>query len=133
VAKLETILIVDDSEKCIELMTLALKASGAMQVTSEREPKRAVEKIVSGRFDITLLDIKMPGMSGHQVLETVRGAKVYSPILMISGSIRENDVEGAYARGCNGYFGKPNSLSDYRSLAQAVMDYWMRGDVPIRS
>lgn len=73
----------------------------------------------------------MPGLSGFQVLESVRGAGVRTPILMCSGSIRQTDVDRAYSAGCNGYFEKPNSLGGYRALAKTILDYWIMGDVPV--
>lgn len=131
-AKLRCILIVDDSPKCIELMSLALAAAGGAEVYTEMDSIAAVERIGQKDLDLVLLDIKMPGMSGFQVLERVRGAGDVTPILMCSGSVRQADVNQAFEHGCNGYFGKPDSLDGYRTLARSVMDYWSLSDVPTR-
>lgn len=120
---MQSILIVDDSTRCTHLMSAALAAAGAGDVKVESDPRVAVERIVRGDADLVLLDIKMPELNGFQVLNAVRGAGGRTPILMCSGSVRQSDVNRAYASGCNGYFGKPDSLEEYRGLAKAIVDY----------
>ncbi len=131
-AKVRSILIVDDSAKCIELMSLALNAAGGAEVRTEMDSGVAVARIGNEELDLVLLDVKMPGMNGFQVLEAVRGAGGITPIVMCSGSVRQTDVNQAFENGCNGYFEKPDSLDSYRKLARSLMDYWSQGDVPTR-
>lgn len=131
-AKIQSILIVDDSDRCTELMSLALSAAGASSVITESDARVAVGRIERGEADLVLLDIKMPELNGFQVLDAVRRAGARTPILMCSGSIRQADVDRAYDSGCNGYFGKPDSLEDYRNLAKTIVGYWLKSDVPVR-
>ncbi len=129
-ANIQSIMIVDDSTRCTELMSAALGAAGAGAVLVENDSRVAIKRIVGGEAGLVLLDIKMPELNGFQVLDAVREAGCRIPILMCSGSVRQSDVNRAYASGCNGYFGKPDSLDQYRSLAKAIVEYWMRSDIP---
>jgi len=129
-AKLESLLIVDDSQRCIEIISKALEAEGGVCVSSETEPARALERIRQERPSLILLDIKMPGLDGFSVLSLLRGEGNTSPIVMFSGSARQADVDRAYALGCNGYVQKPSTIEDYRALASAIVTYWRRGELP---
>jgi CheY-like chemotaxis protein len=129
-AKFESLLIVDDSQRCIEIISMALEAEGGVYVDSETEPARALERIRQERPSLVLLDIKMPGLDGFGVLSLLRAEGNTSPIVMFSGSARQTDIDRAYALGCNGYVQKPTSIDDYRALAGAIVSYWRRGELP---
>lgn len=129
-AKLQTILIVDDSERCVELLSLAFRTTGAAEVLTESNSTNAVSRILEEPIDLVMLDIKMAGKSGFEVLSDVRKAGRSTPILMCSGSVRQPDVDEAFSIGCNGYFEKPASLDGYREMARTVFEYWRLGDVP---
>ena len=129
-AKFESLLIVDDNQSCIEIISTALEAEGGVLISSETEPARALERIRSERPGLVLLDIKMPGLDGFSVLSLLRGEGNTSPIVMFSGSARQADVDRAYALGCNGYVQKPTTMDDYRALAGAIVTYWRRGELP---
>src|SRR5690242_19174183 len=64
--------------------------------------------------DILLLDLKMPLMSGVEVLEWLRNDKgcIALPVVMLSGSALSADVEHAYRLGVKTYFTKPHSVNE---------------------
>jgi len=63
------ILIVDDEEPNIRLLEAILSGAGYSAVTSTRNPRKVCELHKNNPFDLILLDIRMPGMDGFQVLE----------------------------------------------------------------
>jgi CheY-like chemotaxis protein len=129
-AQFGSVLIVDDSERCIEFLALSLQSEGISNITSETMPIVAVDRIGKERPDLILLDIKMPELDGFGLLAYIRGAGIFTPVLVVSGSARQADIDRAYALGCNGYFEKPAALEGYRTIASAIASYWQRSNLP---
>lgn len=129
-AELGSILVVDDSERCIEIISMALEAEGGVKVSAETVSARAIERIRREQPELVLLDIKMPDVDGFTVLSLLRSEGNRAPVVMLSGSGRQTDIDRAYALGCNGYLQKPNSVAEYRQLASTIVDYWRRVKLP---
>jgi CheY-like chemotaxis protein len=129
-ARLRTVMIIDDSPACSEFMALALESEGGAEVTTETRPLKALERIRTERPNLILLDIKMPEMDGFAVLSSLRSEGHPTPVIMVSGSARQPDIDRAYALGCNGYVVKPDSIDEYRRIANAVLGYWRGNEIP---
>jgi CheY-like chemotaxis protein len=82
---------------------------------------------------LVLLDLKMPGKSGLEVLEWKRNQPSLStlPTLMLTSSSQERDIRQAYLLGANGYLLKPNRPDDMLSLAKAIKDYWLNRNLQV--
>jgi CheY-like chemotaxis protein len=82
--------------------------------------------------DVLLLDLKMPKLSGFDVLHWLREHPECSrlPAIIISGSGLEKDIEKAYALGANTYFEKPSDFADFTSLLELLVQYWARSKRP---
>jgi two-component system OmpR family response regulator len=128
-AKFESVLIIDDNANCIAFMSQALESEGGVHVSSEMVPSHALARIREEKPSLVLLDIKMPGLDGFGLLTQLRNSGNAVPVIMVSGSVRQHDIDRAYALGCNGYFQKPLSLTAYRGLAGAVIAYWRGGEL----
>ena len=76
---------------------------------------------------LVLLDLKMPGKSGLEVLEWMHNDPTVStlPVLMFTSSSQEKDVRHAYLLGANGYLLKPNLPDGLLSLVRALKDFWL--------
>ncbi|HVY87624.1 MAG TPA: response regulator [Hyphomonadaceae bacterium] len=129
-AKLASVLIVDDNPRCLEFMTLAFQARGGVDVAGEMKPAIALDRIRVEKPDLVMLDVKMPDLDGFGVLALLRGEGNPVPVVMCSGSALQRDVDRAYAGGCSGYVEKPTTLEDYRAMAGAIVDYWRLGELP---
>jgi len=83
--------------------------------------------------DLIVLDLKMTTMSGLEVLEWRRKhpdcARI--PVVILSGSGLEKDIERAYALGANTYFEKPNSFAEFKTLLQTLVQYWSTSKRPL--
>lgn len=76
--------------------------------------------------DLVLLDLNMPLMDGFDVLaELNRDGNVPPfPVVVMTTSDREQDIERAYKLGCQSYIVKPMSFDSFVSILQTVSDYW---------
>ena len=76
---------------------------------------------------LMLLDINMPKMNGFEVLEKlktdVRHKKM--PIIMLTTSEREKDIETAYNLGCNSYICKPVNFENFIDAVIKIQQYWL--------
>jgi CheY-like chemotaxis protein len=79
--------------------------------------------------DLVLLDIKMPGVSGLDVLRTIRSDPDHPelrivPVVMLTTSAQGEDVLQAYREGANEYVTKPVRAEEFRTKVQAIPRYW---------
>ena len=76
---------------------------------------------------LVILDVKMPGKSGFEVLEWLRGRAPSSflPVIMLSASTHPKDVAEAYRLGANSFVIKPSSAAELVELAVAVKKFWL--------
>ena len=93
------VLMVDD-EKRFRATTKKLLGRRGFETILAENGEEALEKLKENP-DVVILDIKMPGMDGHQVLREIKKRSPYLPIIMLTGhgalpSARESLVEGAY-------------------------------------
>jgi CheY-like chemotaxis protein len=103
-----TILVVDDLLANRDLMTRRLERSG-FRVVSAASGHEALAVLKRGVVDLVLLDIMMPGMTGFEVLKTVRltHSPAALPVIMVTAKTESEDVVEALSLGANDYVTKP--------------------------
>jgi len=105
------ILIVDDEEAVRELFSELLEKEGhktSVCATGEE----TLEMLKKENFDVVLLDIKLPGISGLEVLKNIRDAYKNLPVVMITGFGYDEDLIAKTKQfGCSGYIGKNMPIS----------------------
>jgi len=76
---------------------------------------------------LVLLDLRLPGLDGLGVLEELRATPRLRdlPIVVLSTSASEPDLEAAYRRRANGYLVKPLEFSALRSMLRQTVSYWL--------
>jgi len=76
--------------------------------------------------DLVLLDVQLPGMSGHDVLRTIKGDEHLSvlPVVMLSSSRADEDVRRSYESHANCYVAKPGGLDEYLDVVHAIEEFW---------
>lgn len=129
------IALVDDSPADSQMMQMALEQTGAaIEVTVLEDGARAMEYLTGtgckgpAGCDLVLLDLNLPRVSGYEVLEQIRACEKLSglPVIILSGSSDEWDVERCYEAGANSYIVKPTHLTDILLAATQFVDYWSR-------
>lgn len=117
------ILIIDDSEFDRRMMTLAMKSTGIpLDYHELSNGNDALTTIREFQPDLTLLDIRLPGKSGFDVLSDIRsdnGLKTLR-VVLVSGSKADCDRDRALAMGACAYYQKPHRREDYASMAGEI-------------
>ena len=73
-----------------------------------------------------LLDIKLPGSSGFEVLSWIRSRPEsrYVPVILLSSSTQPEDIRKAYDLGANSFMAKPSSLEGIVEMVRIAHKYW---------
>jgi chemotaxis family two-component system response regulator Rcp1 len=129
------ILLVDDSPTDAQIFETALKqASARPQVYWVATGREALEFLrQQGRFeevgavDIVILDLHLNGEDGMEVLKEIKADPdlCWKPVIMLSSSISQNDIDLAYSLGVNAYFRKPMTLDSYVEQIRVLIQHWL--------
>lgn len=130
------ILVIDDCRGDAMLVRVAFKAA-QMPVTITIAASAEAGISVLGRRgeyehydrpDLILLDLNLTQMSGLTFLILVKNDPQFAsiPVVVLTSSSAERDVDASYAEHANGYFSKPRDLDGYRSLVTGLENYWFR-------
>jgi CheY-like chemotaxis protein len=85
---------------------------------------------------LMLLDLKMPKIDGFEVLKTVKqDVKLKKlPIIVLTTSNRDQDIQRAYDLGCNSYIMKPVSYEKFIEAVNTIQKYWLTTcEIPMQS
>ena len=128
-AKDIAILIVDDDPDLLESITSLFSIFG-FSVDDAKGGVAAWEKLQQKKFDIVITDVKMPDMSGIELLKKIRAHDPFIPkVLLISGH-SDSSIQEIFNLGANGFFGKPfNATAVRESLTQTLLspvDKWSK-------
>ena len=107
----QTLLLVEDNEINRELVVARLKKLGCTIQTAEHG-QRALEILQNQRFDLILMDMRMPVMDGPTTVRLFRQEEAEmgwnrTPILALTANAHEDDVQACLAAGMDGHIGKP--------------------------
>ncbi len=101
-----SILIADDETRISAFIDKGLRAAGfATRVTGNGS--EALDLALSGEFDLVVLDVNLPGMTGFEVLEHLRGSGSDVPVIMLTARIELEDTVAGLEGGADDYLGKP--------------------------
>lgn len=80
------------------------------------------------RPDMIILDLQLPGKSGHEILAEIKVAPELKriPVVVLSSSTCTSDIEVSYDHHANCYIVKPLDLHDYLSVIKSIETFWFR-------
>jgi DNA-binding response OmpR family regulator len=113
------VLVVEDENDISQLIKLHLEDIGC-------EVKQAFDGIVglaeaqAQRYDLIILDLKLPGLDGLEVCRRLRGQERYTPILMLTSKSSELDRVLGLELGADDYLTKPFSVMELTARAKAI-------------
>lgn len=113
-------LIVDDKESIREVLRDFFESEG-FDVFQAADGAIALEIGRTERFDVVLVDLKMPPPDGLEVLKELRHICPETAVLILTGYPSNESVADALRLGCNGYVGKPIELKRLKELVHEAM------------
>jgi CheY-like chemotaxis protein len=128
------VLLVEDNAADVVLALAALRDAGFGRVQIAADADRALALLRSSRrFDLVLLDLKLPGRSGLELLVEVKNDPVLASqvVMILTGSDDELDVERAYRDRANAYLVKPVGSRALADVMRAIGDFWGRAKRPV--
>lgn len=133
----KTILIVEDSDDDFFATQRAFKKAGLSNPLYRcTNGDQAVDYLfrrgefadpaTSPRPSVVLLDLNLPGLDGRDVLRLVKADPELHkiPVIVLTTSAAEQDIERCYADGANTYVQKPVNLQGFFEAVSRLKDYW---------
>ena len=116
------LLVVDDEPEVLNLLVPFLRRRG-YTVSEAEDGDQALEKILTDRPNIVLLDVMMPGLNGWEISQYVRDRVELDPvrIIMATGIGQEMNAATAPLYGADAYIDKPFRLDDVDRTVQDVI------------
>ncbi len=115
-----SILLAEDDPDIADLVILMLDESG-VEVTHVANGALAVEAVQNNDFDMVLMDIHMPIMTGYEAIEELNRLGSKTPIVVMSASAIEADQQKATELGCASYLMKPVDANEIIAMAQTLV------------
>lgn len=134
------IICVEDSDEDFLAISHSLRAAGASNPIQRCGNGRAAQDALASvagcvwvdAAALILLDLNMPGAHGHDLLAALRHRQGVrrTPVIVLSSSALDADIERCYQAGANAYLVKPLALEDLEDMMAAVVKFWLRLATP---
>ncbi|WML57042.1 response regulator transcription factor [Neobacillus sp. PS2-9] len=118
--KEESILVVEDEEKIARLLELELEYEG-YQVTKVLNGHDALETYKNHKWDLILLDVMLPGISGIELLRRIRQIDKQTPIILLTAKGSVEDKVSGLDFGANDYITKPFKIEEVLARIRAAL------------
>jgi two-component system KDP operon response regulator KdpE len=115
----QTVLLIDDDQTLLELLSGHLQAAGYQPLTASDGPN-GLDLAVEAQPDLVVLDVMMPGMDGWEVCRRLR-EKSRVPIIMLTAKDEEIDKLHGFRLGVDDYVTKPFSFAELTARVGAVL------------
>lgn len=125
--------VVEDDAEYRFLLETTLEGVGVSDVQAFGDAESFLASGID--VDLLLLDLTLPGMDGHACLAQLRqdpGTRRL-PVVILSNSTHQDDVEAAYDAGARGYLVKPVELAELEELLEDLVNLWSQMARPQRT
>lgn len=131
------VLIIEDNPGDVRLLTEALSQLQApVDIKTASDGSEGLKIIFEGigapnedpwQPDLIFLDLNLPKVNGHEVLARLKSDRVKHviPVIILSSSRAEIDINRAYEAHANAYIRKPTSLDDLNNAVKGLKAFWM--------
>lgn len=114
------ILIVEDEEKISRLLSLELAHEG-YEVDTAETGREALEKMAQADWQLILLDVMLPELSGIEVLRRLRVEDPTTPVILLTAKKAVSDIVSGLDLGANDYITKPFQIEELLARIRAIM------------
>src|SRR5258705_7648518 len=117
-----SILVIDDEQGILETLRILLKNEG-FDVTTAQGGKAGLEQLKGSAPDIVLTDLKMPGVTGIEILSAVRGQDPETPVILMTAQASLQTAIQAVNEGAFYYIQNPFSNDDLVAILRRAVEY----------
>jgi len=114
------ILVVED-EAAIRTGLIDVLVFHGYEVDSAATGPEGLKKALTGRFDLVLLDIMLPGMDGYEICNRIRARDRDQPIVMLTAKTSDEEIIEGLRLGADDYVAKPFSIQQLVLRLEAVL------------
>lgn len=115
----KTILIVDDEEVIRDFLDEVLE--DVFDVVNAADGQEAIDKLKDGDFDLVITDMKMPRVTGEQVVEFVKANKPNTKVIVISGYLGMYSASSTNDTSPDSLLAKPFSIKQLKEVVSTVL------------
>ncbi len=119
------VLLAEDNDDHALLIQMALERASRIpvEVHRARNGDEAIVMVEDLVPDLILLDLKMPGRTGHEVLEAIKGDDEFRriPVAVLTSSDRQEDVARSYGLGSNHFITKPDNPAELEQRLRSLL------------
>ncbi|HEX3530994.1 MAG TPA: response regulator transcription factor [Thermoanaerobaculia bacterium] len=114
------ILVVEDEEAIAQGLLFNLERKGH-SVELESNGREALERVRAGRYDLILLDVRLPEMDGFEVCQSLRSEGNFTPIVILTARSQPDDVIYGLKLGADDYVVKPFDLAELLARVEGML------------
>ena len=114
------ILIVED-EAAIRSGLIDVFVFHGYEVDSAADGKSGLDKALSGKFDLVVLDVMLPSVNGFDICAAIRARDRDQPIIMLTAKVDDDDIVRGLSLGADDYVAKPFSVAQLVLRVEAVL------------
>jgi DNA-binding NtrC family response regulator len=115
------VLIIDDDKAICDFCAIALQRIPNLVITTEHKAKAALKLCGSGKFDLVLTDLNMPGTSGVEVLKLVKATSPDTPVVIMTGYPSVDNSVECLRLGASDYVLKPLLIDDLLATVNRIL------------
>lgn len=124
-----SVLIVDDERSMRDFLKILLEKEGHSVITAD-SGETALKKIENDQFDVVVSDIRMPGISGIELLESIKQESPELPVILITAFASPDDAVTAMKNGAFDYISKPFNVDEIKSVISSATNKSMASEKP---
>lgn len=137
------IVLIEDSPDDVVLTKTAFKQSGFfVEIIDFQDGIEAVNFLhCQGRYQgrtptlprAVLVDLKLPIIDGPTIIKKIKNHPLTKlvPVIALTTSVEENEIEQCYREGANSYLKKPIDFSEFLNMTKSIGQYWLELNIPV--
>ncbi len=114
------LLVVEDEELIRTMIKLNLEKAG-YGVTSAVDAETMLTAVDERQYDLILLDIMLPGMSGEEALTVIRNRGIDTPVIMVTAKTDTDTKVNTFDLGADDYIAKPFDMKELLARVKAMI------------